>query len=67
MPFKFTVQNKEREMTSQDTNCYTYEINMVVQVLAENEMQAKIMLDQQGGFISKREVVLSNTVNLYKE
>ena len=54
-------------MTSQDTNCYTYEINMVVQVLAENEMQAKIMLDQQGGFISKREVVLSNTVNLYKE
>lgn len=50
---------------SEITNCYTYEVTMLVQVLAEDEETASAKLDRDGGYITKREVVLKDTISLY--
>ena len=52
-------------MNQQETNCYTYEVKLTVQVFAENEEQASFRLDQEGGFISQREVSLTNTIKVF--
>jgi hypothetical protein len=36
--------------------CYTYEVNMVIQVLAPNKEIADAKLEREGGYISKRDV-----------
>ena len=45
-------------MSNTETNCYTYKVEMTIQILAENEAQASAKLDMEGGYISKREVYL---------
>jgi hypothetical protein len=54
---------------SQDeaTHCYTYEVKMLVQVLADTEENAKSKLDKDGGYVSKREVSLKDSISLYSE
>lgn len=47
------------------TTCYSYEVIMVVQVMAENEEAAKEKLDKEGGFVSNRSVALKDAVTLY--
>lgn len=47
------------------TNCYTYEVLMVIQVLAEDKEKADDKLDREGGYVSKRTVILRDTVPLY--
>lgn len=47
------------------TYCYSYEVNMVIQIFAQNEDQARVTLDQSGGYISKRDVTLRDTVAVY--
>jgi hypothetical protein len=55
----FITKREEKE-----TNCYTYKVEMVIQVFAENLEQANARLDENGGYISSREVTLldSNVV-----
>jgi hypothetical protein len=55
----FITKREEKE-----TNCYTYKVEMTVQVFAENLEQANARLDENGGYISSREVTLldSNVV-----
>lgn len=50
---------------SQDTGCYTYEVTMVVQVLAPNKDIADSKLEQEGGFVSSRKVEFKNVVVVY--
>lgn len=52
-----------------ETNCYTYKVDMIIQVFAENLEQANDRLESNGGYISSREVVLldSNTVYTGKD
>ena len=41
------------------TTCYTFKVEMTVQVLSEEDADAaRASLDQNGGFVSKREVEL---------
>jgi hypothetical protein len=47
------------------TKCYTYEVKMLVQVIAENELEANEKLDSQGGYVTKRETTLKDTISLY--
>jgi len=47
------------------THAYTYEVKMVVQVLAEDEKAARERLDGQGGYVTSREVTLKDTVALF--
>lgn len=46
---------------------FTYNVNMLIQVLGEDESDAKDRLDKEGGFVSKREVTLINTAELHNE
>ena len=49
------------------TRCYTYEVRMVIQVLADDEDTAKKQLDDKGGYVSSREVKLLDSVPLLSE
>jgi hypothetical protein len=51
----------------QVTQCYSYEVVMLVHVIADNEALAKSQLDEKGGIVTKREVKLLNTATLYGE
>ena len=53
------------ELEKKPTVCYSYEVTMVVQVFAEDEESAKEKLDKDGGFVSKRDVVLKDAITLY--
>jgi hypothetical protein len=49
------------------TSCYTYEVTMLVQVLASSQEEADRRLDESGGYSSKRDVVLKKVVELHTE
>ena len=55
---------KEKEKT---TKLFSYEIIMLVHIVADNESDAKTQLDEKGGIVTKREVKLLNTATLYGE
>lgn len=47
------------------TTAFTYEVKMIVQVLAEDEKAARQRLDDQGGYVTSREVNLKDSVSLF--
>lgn len=47
------------------TNCYTYEVKMIIQILAKDEETAKEKLDKDGGYVTKRDVDLKDSISLY--
>jgi hypothetical protein len=48
-----------------ETSCYSYEVLMVIQILAENKESADEKLDKEGGYVSKRQVLLKDVSPLY--
>ena len=46
------------------TKCFTYEVVMTIQILSDSEADAKVTLDEKGGYISHREVKLIKTTDL---
>ena len=50
-----------------DTSCYTYEVTMLIQVLAPTKEVADVKLDKDGGYVSKRDVVYKYSTLLYKD
>jgi hypothetical protein len=49
------------------TQCFSYEVVMLVHIIADDETTAKSQLDEKGGIVTKRDVKLVNTVTLYGE
>jgi hypothetical protein len=49
------------------TQCFSYEVTMLVHIIADEEAVAKTQLDEKGGIVTKRKVRLLNTVKLYGE
>jgi len=49
------------------TQCFSYQVNMLVHIIADDEASAKAQLDEKGGIVTKRDVKLVNTVTLYGE
>jgi len=49
------------------TQCFSYEVTMLVHIIADNETTAKNQLDEKGGIVTKRDVKLVNTQTLYGE
>ena len=47
------------------THAYTYEVKMIVQILAEDEKSARERLDGQGGYVTSREVKLKDSIALF--
>lgn len=52
--------------TSEDTSCYTYKVEMIIQVLASDETTARSQLDEKGGYITSRKVTFMDSVQVYK-
>ena len=49
------------------TQCFSYEVVMLVHIIADDEVTAKSQLDEKGGIVTKREVKLLNASTLYGE
>jgi hypothetical protein len=56
------IKNKEKV-----TQCFSYEVVMLVHIIADDETTAKAQLDEKGGIVTKRDVKLLNTATLYGE
>jgi hypothetical protein len=56
------VKDKEKV-----TQMFSYEVVMLVHIVADSEEIAKSQLDEKGGIVTKREVKLLNTATLYGE
>lgn len=54
------------EITSkvEDTSCYTYKVEMIIQILAEDEKTASDQLEKNGGYVTSRKVNLLDVVSL---
>lgn len=62
-----TKDNVTKIKETKSTQCFSYEVNMLVHIIADNETTAKSQLDEKGGIVTKRDVKLVNTVTLYGE
>jgi len=62
-----TENQKKDILDVSETYCYTYEVTMVVQIIAPNKEIADLKLDKDGGYVSKREVQFVDSVFLYKD
>jgi hypothetical protein len=62
-----TEKEEKDIMDLSETYCYTYEVTMVVQIIAPNKEIADARLDKDGGYVSKREVKVLDSVFLYKD
>lgn len=49
------------------TQCFTYEVVMLVHVISDDEVSAREQLDEKGGIVTKRDVKLLNNTALYGE
>lgn len=49
------------------TQLFSYEVVMLVHIVADDETTAKSQLDEKGGIVTKREVKLLNASTLYGE
>lgn len=49
------------------TQLFSYEVVMLVHIVADSETEAKTVLDEKGGIVTKRDVKLLNTAVLYGE
>jgi hypothetical protein len=64
----FEKVEKEKAVDSEKTpkSVFTYSVNMIVSVFAEDEEKARASLNENGGFVSHREVELKDAVEIYK-
>lgn len=49
----------------EETSCFTYKVEMVIQILAEDEESAREQLDKNGGYVTARKVKLMDSIALY--
>ena len=58
------IMKKVTKLEPKGTKCFTYEVNLIIQVFAETEIDSKQKLDTDGGYQSKRDVKLIETTIL---
>ena len=49
----------------ENTACYTYKVEMIVQILAEDEPKAAEQLEKNGGYVTSRKVILMDSTPLF--
>lgn len=57
--------NESEIVEHRETSCFTYEVKMIVQVLAEDKNDADSKLEREGGFVTHREVAFLDKVELF--
>ena len=51
---------------NENTSCFTYKVEMIIQILADNEATARAQLDEKGGYVTARKVTFMDSVQVYK-
>jgi hypothetical protein len=64
---QMTKENVTPIKTEKKTQLFSYEVVMMVHIVADSDTEAKSQLDEKGGIVTKREVKLVNTATLYGE
>jgi hypothetical protein len=59
--------SKNNTDKSKPTQCFSYEVTMIVHVISDDAISARTQLDEKGGIVTKRDVKLVNTTILYGE
>lgn len=62
-----TKDNVTKIKETKPTQCFSYEVTMLVHIIADSEEKARKELDEKGGIMTKRDVKLLNAVTLYGE
>ena len=57
------MSNKEKKVTA----VYSYKVTMLVHVVADDPIEARKKLDEQGGIVTQRDVKVLNTQALYSD
>ena len=52
------------EDITEETNCYTYKVEMIIQILAKDLLAAEEKLEAIGGHVSSRKVELLKTTKI---
>ena len=61
------MKNVSKIKETKATQCFSFEVTLLVHIIADNEASATKDLDEKGGIVTKREVKLVNTQTLYGE
>jgi hypothetical protein len=61
------MSNVTKIKEEKPTQCFSYEVVMLVHIIADDEKTAQAQLDEKGGIVTKRDVKLVNTATLYGE
>lgn len=61
------MSNVTKIKETKPTQCFSFEVTMLVHIIADDEATAKSQLDEKGGIMTKRDVKLLNAVTLYGE
>jgi hypothetical protein len=51
---------------NENTSCFTYKVEMIIQILAADQATAKLQLDDKGGYVTSRKVTFMDSVQVYK-
>jgi hypothetical protein len=52
--------------SNENTSCFTYKVEMIIQILAPDQDAARLQLDDKGGYITSRKVTYLDSVQVYK-
>jgi hypothetical protein len=61
------MKTNKTEPQKKTTQIFSYEVVMLVHVIADDEKEARTQLDEKGGIVTKRDVELRSTSLLYGE
>jgi hypothetical protein len=50
---------------NENTTCFTYKVEMIIQILAGDETTARLQLDDKGGYVTSRTTNLVDAISLY--
>jgi len=51
---------------NENTSCFTYKVEMIIQILAADEVTARAHLDEKGGYVTSRKVSFMDSMQVYK-
>ena len=50
---------------SETTSCFTYKVEMIIQILGSDQESARSQLDEKGGYVTSRKVTFLDSVPVY--
>ena len=50
---------------TEKTSCYTYKVEMIIQILGSDQESARSQLDEKGGYVTSRKVTFLDSVPVY--